>query len=139
MGKSTGMEIPLILFQRTLTDVVNSGKSLHWELAIRLGVCTLEIMLRLNQGWQTGRPSSPILIQSAGSSMQVTARRMYGSEHFLGQWPLLMILILLSLESGGRTTHYYLLWTRVEVVTYVLFASYHKYSLHIIGSDFVAK
>ena len=26
--------------------------------------------------------SSPILIQSAGSSMQVTARKMYGSEHF---------------------------------------------------------
>lgn len=83
MGKSTGMENPLILFRRTLTGVVNSGKSHHWELATQLGVCTPEIMLRLNQGWKTGRPSSPILIQSAGSSMQVAARRMYGSEHFL--------------------------------------------------------
>ena len=54
-----------------------------------------------------------------------------------GQWPLLMILIL---ELGGQTVHYYLVWIREEVIMYVLFASYHEYSsLHLINSDFVAK
>ena len=50
-GKINRHGDPLIIFQRTLTGVVNtSGKSLHWGLATQLGVCTPEIMLRLNQG-----------------------------------------------------------------------------------------
>ena len=85
MDITINMHVPLILLRRILTGVVNSGKFLHWELATQLGVCAPEIMRQLNHwGWQTGRrTSSPILIQLAGSSMQVTARKMYGSEHFL--------------------------------------------------------
>lgn len=57
--------------------------------------------------------SSPILIQSAGSSMQVTVRRMYGSEHFLTRsmaiaddldirigWPN-NALLLFDMDKGG--------------------------------------
>lgn len=67
--------------------------------------------------------------------MQVTPRKMYGSEDFL-TWTMACADSDLDIRIGWPNNA---LCLNMEVVTYVLFAAYHKYSLHNISSDSVAK